>query len=215
MVRLGRTHRRVQTPFTFKFSIEPVLFTGDHVVIIAAVPPIIIALAWFMLRTDVGIAVRAAADNADRALLYGIPIRRLSTIVWTVAGGLAGLTFILKAPFAGSTSTALGGIHTLLLPALAAAVVAKMESLPTAFAAGVGLEILSQVVFWNTRQGIRDRRRVPVRDPRRAALPDGAGLARAGRRQHVVDGRRRSVRHRASCKNLPEVRVHEARSGSR
>jgi branched-chain amino acid transport system permease protein len=138
-----------KTPFTFKVNIEPVLFTGDHMVIIAAVPPIILALAWFMLRTDIGIAVRAAADNADRALLYGIPIRRLSTIVWTVAGGLAGLTFILKAPFAGSTSTALGGIHTLLLPALAAAVVAKMESLPVAFAAGVGLEVLAQVTFWN------------------------------------------------------------------
>jgi branched-chain amino acid transport system permease protein len=141
-----------RTPFTFKFAVGSVLFTGDHVVIMAAVPPIIIALAWFMLKTDIGIAVRAAADNADRALLYGIPIRRLSTIVWTVAGGLAGLTFILKAPFAGSTSTALGGIHTLLLPALAAAVVARMESLPVAFAAGVGLEVLSQVVFWNLQK---------------------------------------------------------------
>jgi branched-chain amino acid transport system permease protein len=140
------------TPFTFKFSIEPVVFTGDHIVILAVVPPILLGLAWFMLKTNVGIAVRAAADNADRALLYGIPIRTLSTIVWTVAGGLAGLTFILKAPFAGSTSTALGGVETLLLPALAAAVVARMESLPVAFAAGVGLEVLNQVVFWNTHR---------------------------------------------------------------
>ncbi len=140
------------TPFKFKFSISPVIFTGNHVAIVAAVPPIIIALAWFMLKTNVGIAVRAAADNADRALLYGIPIRRLSTIVWTVAGGLAGLTFILKAPFAGATSTALGSAETLLLPALAAAVVARMESLPVAFAAGVGIEILNQIVFWNAHK---------------------------------------------------------------
>jgi branched-chain amino acid transport system permease protein len=141
-----------KTPFTFKFTIAPVVFTGDHLAIMVAVPPIILGLAWFMLKTDVGIAVRAAADNADRALLYGIPIRRLSTIVWTVAGGLAGLTFILKAPFAGATSTALGGIETLLLPAIAAAVVAKMEALPTAFAAGIGLGIVEQVVFWNTHK---------------------------------------------------------------
>ena len=140
-----------ETPFTFKFSIEPVVFTGDHMVIICAVPPIILALAWFMLKTNVGIAVRAAADNADRALLYGIPIRQLSTIVWTVAGGIAGLTFILKAPFAGSTATVLSP-ETLLLPALAAAVVARMESLPVAFFAGVGLEILSQLTFWNTHR---------------------------------------------------------------
>jgi branched-chain amino acid transport system permease protein len=140
------------TPLTFKFTIKPVVFTGDHLAIIVAVPPILLALAWFMLKTDVGIAVRAAADNADRALLYGIPIRRLSTIVWTVAGGLAGLTFILKAPFGGSTSTALGGIETLLLPAIAAGVVARMESLPVAFLAGVGLGIVEQVTFWNTHK---------------------------------------------------------------
>ena len=50
------------------------------------VPSVLAGLAWFLLKTDVGIAVRAAAENADRALLLGIPIRRLSTIVWMVAG---------------------------------------------------------------------------------------------------------------------------------
>jgi branched-chain amino acid transport system permease protein len=138
-----------KTPLSFTGSIDPVVFTGDHVLIVVSVVPIIAGLAWFLLRTDAGIAVRAAADNADRALLLGIPIRRLSTIVWAVAGGLAALTFILKAPFAGSTSTALAG-PSLLLPALAAAVVARMESLPRAFLAGIGLGVLEQLVFWNT-----------------------------------------------------------------
>lgn len=141
-----------QTPITFKFEVAPILFTGDHLLIMLSVPPILFALAWFLLRTDVGIAVRAAADNEERALLYGIPIRRLQTIVWVVAGGLAALTFILKAPFAGAVSTAFGGIAFLLLPALAAAVIARMESLPIAFAAGLGLEILAQLAFWNTKR---------------------------------------------------------------
>jgi branched-chain amino acid transport system permease protein len=139
-----------QTPLTFSFSIHPVVFTGDHLLILACVPPIIGALLWFLLRTDMGIAVRAAADNSERALLLGIPIRRISTVVWVIAGGLAGLTFILKAPFAGSVSTALGGVATLLLPALAASMVARMENLPLAFGAGVGLGVLEQLVFWNT-----------------------------------------------------------------
>lgn len=137
------------TPFKFGFSIEPVRFTGDHLLIVASVPPVIAALAWFLLRTDSGAAVRAAAENRERALLLGIPIQRLSTLVWIISGGLAAFTAIMKAPFAGSVSTALGG-PTLLLPALAAAVVAKMESLPRAFAAGIGLGVLEQVVFWNT-----------------------------------------------------------------
>src|SRR5690606_23132725 len=70
--------------------------TADEILIMGVVPPVMAGLAWFLLRTDAGVAVRAAAENSDRALLLGIPIRRLSTIVWIIAGGLGALTFILK-----------------------------------------------------------------------------------------------------------------------
>jgi branched-chain amino acid transport system permease protein len=138
-----------ETPITFTLEVSPILLTGDHLLIMASVPPVLALMAWFLLRTDVGIAVRAAADNAERAKLYGIPINRLSTVVWVVAGGVAALTFILQAPFAGSVTTAASGVP-LLLPALAAALVAGMSSLPGAFFAGVGLGILQQLVLWNT-----------------------------------------------------------------
>ncbi|MGQ0830050.1 MAG: branched-chain amino acid ABC transporter permease, partial [Microthrixaceae bacterium] len=101
---------------------------GDEILIMLVVPPVLAGIAWFLLRTDVGVAVRAAAENEDRALLLGIPIRRLSTIVWMVAGGLAALTFVLKAPFSGVTPGLASAGPLLLLPALAAAVVARMES---------------------------------------------------------------------------------------
>ena len=129
-------------------SIDPVIFTGDDLLIIAAVPLVIGGLGWFLLRTDAGVAVRAVADNGDRALLLGIPIRRLSTLVWLLAGGLAALATMLGAPSQGLTLSAAAG-PTLLLPALAAAVVAKMESLPVAFGAGVGLGVLDALVRWN------------------------------------------------------------------
>lgn len=138
-----------ETPFDFGFDIEPVRFTAGHIFIMVAVPPIIAGLSWFLLRTDAGVAVRAAAQNKERALLLGIPIERLRTIVWIVAGGLAGLTIVLQAPFAGTASNPLTAPITVLLPALAAAVIARMESLPVAFAAGIALGVLDQVVFWN------------------------------------------------------------------
>lgn len=137
------------TPFTFGFDVGPVRFTAGHVFIIAAVPPIIAGLSWFLLRTDVGVAVRAAAQNKDRALLLGIPIQRLKTIVWIIAGGLGALTIVLQAPFSGTASNPLTAPITVLLPALAAAVIARMESLPVAFAAGIGLGVLDQLVRWN------------------------------------------------------------------
>lgn len=138
-----------ETPYTFGFDVGPVRFTAGHVLIMVAVPPIIAALSWFLLRTDAGVAVRAAAQNKERAQLLGIPIDRLKTIVWIVAGGLAALTIVLQAPFAGTASNPLTAPITVLLPALAAAVIARMESLPLAFLAGIGLGVLEELVRWN------------------------------------------------------------------
>ena len=137
------------TPLRTRVSIDPVIFTGSHLLIVASVPVVIAALAWFLLRTDAGVAVRAAAENSERALLLGIPIRRLSTLVWAAAGGLSALTIVLKAPFQGMTPDVIVG-PGLLLAALAAAVIARMESLPVAFGAGVGLGVLEQLVLWNS-----------------------------------------------------------------
>lgn len=139
-----------ETPLNVEVSIHPLIFTGNHLLIVLAVPAVIAGLAWFLLRTDAGIAVRAAAENADRAMLLGIPIRRLSTIVWMAAAGLSTLTFVLEAPFSGLAPDVLAGPQ-ILLPALAAAVIARMESLPTALVAGVGLGILEQLVLWNSQ----------------------------------------------------------------
>ena len=137
-------------PLDVQFDLGVKTLFGDEILIMMVVPPVLAGLAWFLLRTDVGVAVRAAAENEDRALLLGIPIRRLSTIVWMVAGALAALTFVLKAPFSGVTPGLASAGPLLLLPALAAAVVARMDSLPTAFFAGIGLGIMESVISWNT-----------------------------------------------------------------
>jgi len=137
-------------PLDFNFKLDVVRIHGDEMLIIAIVPVVIAGLAYFLLRTDAGVAVRASAENVDRALLLGIPVRRLSTIVWLIAGGLASLTYMLQAPFAGVKPGVASNGPTVLLPLLAAAVIARMESLPLAFGAGIGLGIMEQVVRWNT-----------------------------------------------------------------
>jgi ABC-type branched-subunit amino acid transport system ATPase component/branched-subunit amino acid ABC-type transport system permease component len=132
-------------------SIHPLVLTGNDLLIVAVVPLVLAGLSWFLLRTDEGRAVRAIAENTERALLLGIPVRRLSTLVWAIVGGLAALTVVLRAPGQGLTIDAAAG-PALLLPALAAAVVAGMGSLPKAFLAGVGLGVFDQIVRWNTTQ---------------------------------------------------------------
>jgi ABC-type branched-subunit amino acid transport system ATPase component/branched-subunit amino acid ABC-type transport system permease component len=140
------------TPLTrLQVDIHPLVLTGNDLLIVAVVPAVLAALSWFLLRTDEGRAVRAIAENTERALLLGIPVRRLSTLVWAMVGGLAALTVVLRAPGQGLTIDAAAG-PALLLPALAAAVVAGMGSLPAAFGAGVALGVFDQIVRWNTSQ---------------------------------------------------------------
>ncbi len=134
-----------------QITIAPVVITADALLLVGLVPIVLGALTWFFWRTDAGIAVRSIADNSERARLLGIPADRLSTLVWAIVGGLAALTIILQAPTNGLVISA-GAGPELLLPALAAAVVAGMEDLPKAFVAGVALGVIDQLVRWNVNK---------------------------------------------------------------
>jgi ABC-type branched-subunit amino acid transport system ATPase component/ABC-type branched-subunit amino acid transport system permease subunit len=136
------------SPLKLTITIGPVLFHGDDVIALAVVPLVLLALGWFLYRSDVGVAIRASADSGERALLLGIPVRRLSTVTWMVAGGLSGLGLILASPIKGPNLGVVGGPPVLLAP-LAAAVIARMERLGSAIVAALGIGVFEQAVFWN------------------------------------------------------------------
>ncbi len=137
------------TPFPGEFNLRPYLFQGPHILVLITVPLVVAALAWFLRGTSAGTGIRAASENAERAMLLGVPVKRLSTIVWAIAATMSALAIMLTAPIQPLPPTVLGGA-SLMLPALAAAVLAKMENLPKAFIAGIGVGILQQAVFWST-----------------------------------------------------------------
>jgi branched-chain amino acid transport system permease protein len=138
-----------KTPLSGTFTVRPVLFTGSHLLIVLIVPVVVAALVWFLRATSAGKGIRASAENAERAMLLGIPVRRLSMIVWAIAAVLSALAIMLTAPIQPLPPTVLSG-PVILLPSLAAAVLARMESLPRAFIAGIGIGILQQATFWST-----------------------------------------------------------------
>src|SRR4029077_338655 len=59
----GILKRQFTAPIHLHFSVFPVLFSGDHVMAIIAVPVIVAALTIFLRYTDYGVAIRAAAEN--------------------------------------------------------------------------------------------------------------------------------------------------------
>jgi branched-chain amino acid transport system permease protein len=141
-----------RTPFTrFGFDVHPLRFTGDFVVAAVVTAVISAALAAFFRFTDMGIAVRASAENGERAALLGIPVRRVSTVVWIIAAVLSAVAVFLRAPMVGLTLGSSIG-PSVLLYGLAAAVVARMDSLPLCVVAGMGIGIIDQSALYGTRK---------------------------------------------------------------
>ena len=64
------------------------------------IPLAFVGLALF-LRSRLGVAMRACADDADRAALVGIPVRRVHSVVWMLAALLAFLAVFLRAGIVG------------------------------------------------------------------------------------------------------------------
>jgi ABC-type branched-subunit amino acid transport system ATPase component/ABC-type branched-subunit amino acid transport system permease subunit len=145
------TGAAVPAPFDLHVTISPIVFGGTDLVAVVIVPVILIALALFLRRSDIGIAIRAGAERADRAASLGIPIRRLQTVVWVLATVLAFLAVFLRAGIVGLPIGQVLG-PAILLRALAAAVIGRMERLPTVVGAAIILGIVEQAVVWHWHQ---------------------------------------------------------------
>lgn len=152
----GIAIQRVPSPVsgfkvTDKFGVT--VFTGDYVLAIAVVAGMALALAMFFRFTRMGIALRASAENADRASLLGIPVKRVGTVAWALAGLFGSVTIFVRASLVGIPVDGSLGYQVLLF-ALAPAVVARMESIPIAVMAGMAVGVLEFSVL--SRYGTND-----------------------------------------------------------
>ncbi|MGW1508039.1 ABC transporter permease subunit [Streptomyces sp. NPDC002394] len=99
---------------------------------------------WALMRhTRLGLRLRAAVDNRTLTELRGISADRLSSIAWMLSSGLAGLAGVLATPLLGLSAHD----YTLFLFVSAtAAVLGRFTSVPLAFAGGLGLGVLQNLV---------------------------------------------------------------------
>src|SRR5438445_2662571 len=101
------------------------ILTGNQVAALVTVVVLAVALGAFLRYTRIGIALRASAENSDRASLLGIPVRRIQTVAWMAAGVLAGVAIFVQSPLIGVPNDATLGFDSLLY-ALAPAMVARL-----------------------------------------------------------------------------------------
>jgi branched-chain amino acid transport system permease protein len=139
---------QIHFPLTFHFTVEPIVFSADYVVALVVAPLALLAVAALLRYTSIGVAIRASAESADRASLLGVPVKRLHTVVWSIAALLSFLGVFLQAGING-----LPVISTLnlsvLLAALAALTLGNLIDLPAVVASAVVLGLLQQGITWN------------------------------------------------------------------
>ncbi|CAM3259618.1 branched-chain amino acid ABC transporter permease/ATP-binding protein [Nocardioides dubius] len=131
-----------------EFTIGATNITTAHVAMVVFGPMLLVALALFLKRHRVGIAIRAASDDNDAALLNGIRAPRMATLAWGIAAAIAAFSAIMVTPTtAGQSMDTLG--PDMLLKGLAGAVIARMTSIPIAVAASLGVGVLEQILLSN------------------------------------------------------------------
>jgi len=105
----------------------------DEITVIVVTFLLTVALFVFFAKTRTGVAMQAASQNQLAAYYMGIPVRRVHSLIWGLAGVVAAIAGIL---FASKSSidpnTGLLGIK-----AFAAAVIGGFGSLPGALLGGL------------------------------------------------------------------------------
>jgi len=121
-----------------RLSITDVVSMGVSIVVI-------IAFAWWLMRTRIGRATRAVSDNPSLAAASGIDVDAVVRIVWIMAAALAGLSGVLWAYFRPGIKWDMG---TSILLLIFAAI--TLGGLGTAFGALLGSIIVGLLVEVST-----------------------------------------------------------------
>jgi branched-chain amino acid transport system permease protein len=116
-----------------------VTVTGGGLTAIVGALVVAGAVSWALRRTDVGIRLRALAERPRTAELLGVPASRMAVAVWALMGGLSVLAVLVVAP---ARTPDLLTLTLLVVPAMAAGLMASFASLWGTVAAGLALGLL-------------------------------------------------------------------------
>lgn len=140
--------QRIPAPFDARVEIGTFVLGANDLIALVTAPVVMVALALFLDRTRIGLAIRASAERGERAAMLGVPVGRIATVVWVVAAVLSFIALFLRAGILGVPWGSAAGIAT-LIPAIAALAIGRLDDLPAIAVTGVALGVLEYGVAWN------------------------------------------------------------------
>jgi len=149
----GPESRTYPTPWTGdKTQLGGIIVADLNLVIVAAALLITLVLFWFLKKTALGVAIQAASQNQLAAFLSGIRVKRVTSLVWAISGGIAAVCGLLLAPIALVDI----GLWIVVLKALAAVVLGGFGSVPGAILGGLLLGLIEQFAGVYLPDGFKD-----------------------------------------------------------
>ena len=129
-------------PTTWSIS-KGIAINSDQLAVLVAAAIAALGL-WFLMRhTRLGLETRAGVDRPVLARLRGIDTDRSSRIIWALSTLLAGCAGVLIAPLFDLSAIT---FHMIVFTSFTAAVAARLRSVPLAFAAGLALGVVQNLV---------------------------------------------------------------------
>ncbi|GAB1385960.1 branched-chain amino acid ABC transporter permease [Melaminivora sp.] len=102
------------------------------------------AIGLLLARTRTGLRMRALANDRDLSALLGLRVLHVDTVAWVLSGAFAGVCGLLLANFVRLQATLL---TFLVIPAFAAAMLGRLNSLPITVAAGIAIGLLEALAI--------------------------------------------------------------------
>ncbi len=150
---IGTETHTLQVPYAGQvLDVGGAVISYDHLMVIGSTIAVSLLLYVMFRFSKVGIAMRATSQNQLAAHYMGIPVKRINSLVWSMAAALACLAGILLAPIT-FIHVNMGFIG---LKALPAAVVGGFTSLPGAILGGIIIGLVEAFSGFYLPEGFKE-----------------------------------------------------------
>ena len=139
----GNQPRTLDAPYAGEVLVLGGVVVGyDSLVVILGTALLCLALWLFFRFSRIGVAMQAASQNQLAAYYSGVPVKRITSLVWGISAAISATAGVLVAPIA-LIDPAMGLMG---IKAFAAAIVGGFGSLPGAIVGGLIIGIAEQFV---------------------------------------------------------------------
>jgi len=128
---------------SFQVNLGFAVLSGLQALILAVSIILMVALHLFVMRTQLGKAMRACAQDPDAAALMGVPVNQIITLTFLIGGGLGGAAGLLNGMYYGSIKYNMGFVPG--MKAFTAAVLGGIGNIPGAMLGGFLMGILESL----------------------------------------------------------------------